>query len=55
LSYSFEPMGALSEWLKIMLGEVTRKHDEALRDAAEEKRRADAPQPTPPPDTPRAK
>lgn len=32
-------MGTLSEWLKIMLGEVARKQDESLRAAAEEKLR----------------
>jgi hypothetical protein len=47
-------MGALSEWLQIMLGEVSRKQEEASRDAAEKQRRETAPQPTPPPDTPRA-
>jgi hypothetical protein len=47
-------MGAMSEWLKIMLGEIARKQDEASRDAAEAQRRATASQLTPPPDIPRA-
>jgi len=29
----------LSEWLKIMLGEVNRKHEEQLRAAAEQQAR----------------
>ena len=33
-------MKALSEWLQLMLGEITRKQDEAARAHAEETRRA---------------
>jgi hypothetical protein len=47
-------MGELSEWLKIMLGEVARKQDEASRDAAEQMRRQGTQQPKNPPDNPRA-
>jgi hypothetical protein len=47
-------MAVLSEWLQIMLGEISRKQEEASRDAAERQRRETAPQPTPPPDTPKA-
>jgi len=36
-------MAKLSEWLKIMLGEIARKQEEAARAAAEQKQR-DAPQ-----------
>jgi hypothetical protein len=32
-------MGTLTEWLKIMLGEVERKQDETARDEAEQQRR----------------
>jgi hypothetical protein len=32
-------MAKLSEWLKIMLGEIARKQDEAARAAAEQKQR----------------
>ncbi len=32
-------MSKLSEWLKIMLGEIARKQDEAARAAAEQKQR----------------
>ena len=32
-------MSKLSEWLKIMLGEIARKQDEAARSAAEQKQR----------------
>jgi hypothetical protein len=32
-------MGTLSEWLKIMLGEVARKQDDARQAAAEQKLR----------------
>jgi hypothetical protein len=39
----------LSEWLQIMLAEIGRKQEEALRSAEEERRRASAPAaPTPP-------
>ncbi len=46
-------MAELSEWLKIMLGEVSRKRDEQSRAMVESKTRAsesqpDAPQPTTP-------
>jgi hypothetical protein len=33
-------MAKLSEWLKIMLGEIARKQDEAARAAAEQAQRA---------------
>jgi len=46
LSYSPPPKGQLSEWLKIMLGEVSRKQDEAARDAAEERMRQPVSTPT---------
>jgi hypothetical protein len=36
-------MAKLSEWLKIMLGEIARKQEEAARAAAEQKQR-DVPQ-----------
>jgi len=36
-------MAQLSEWLQIMLAEIGRKQDEALRCAEEQQRRADAP------------
>lgn len=36
-------MGKMSEWLKIMLGEIARKQDEASRAAAEQKLRQEAP------------
>ena len=42
MSYSRPPMGTLSEWLKIMLGEVVRKQDDALRADAELKLRQGA-------------
>ena len=50
-------MKALSEWLQLMLGEITRKQDEAAGARAEEARRAseeDAPtqRDTPPPREP---
>jgi hypothetical protein len=32
-------MAKLSEWLRIMLGEIARKQDEAARAAAEQKQR----------------
>lgn len=32
-------MAQLSEWLRIMLGEIARKQDEAARAAAEQKQR----------------
>ncbi|MEO8314217.1 MAG: hypothetical protein ABI645_05425 [Pseudomonadota bacterium] len=32
-------MAKLSEWLKIMLGEIARKQEEAARDTAEQKQR----------------
>ena len=32
-------MATLSEWLKIMLGEIARKQDDAARAAAEEQQR----------------
>jgi hypothetical protein len=32
-------MAKLSEWLKIMLGEIARKQEEATRAAAEQKQR----------------
>jgi hypothetical protein len=32
-------MAKLSEWLKIMLGEIARKQEEAARAAAEQKQR----------------
>jgi hypothetical protein len=32
-------MSKLSEWLKIMLGEIARKQEEAARAAAEQKQR----------------
>ena len=32
-------MGSLSEWLKIMLGEVARKQDDAARAEAEQRLR----------------
>jgi len=32
-------MGSLSEWLKIMLDEIARKQDDAVRAATEEKQR----------------
>ncbi|MGC4028871.1 MAG: hypothetical protein QM696_08370 [Steroidobacteraceae bacterium] len=35
MSYSRPPMGTLSEWLRIMLGEVARKQDDLGRAAAE--------------------
>lgn len=43
MSYSRPPMGTLSEWLKIMLGEVARKQDDVLRAAAEASLRQQAP------------
>ncbi len=33
-------MAELSEWLKIMLGEVARKHDDQTRAAAEQQARS---------------
>jgi hypothetical protein len=39
-------MSKLSEWLKIMLGEIARKQDEAARAATEQKQRQ-----TPSPDS----
>jgi hypothetical protein len=36
-------MAQLSEWLQIMLAEIGRKQEEALRSAEEERRRANAP------------
>ncbi len=39
MSYSPAPMGTLSEWLKIMLEEISRKQDDAARDAAEQQLR----------------
>jgi hypothetical protein len=35
-------MGSLSEWLKVMLDEIARKHDDAARAASEEKQRQQA-------------
>lgn len=32
-------MAKLSEWLRIMLGEIARKHDEAARAATEQQQR----------------
>jgi hypothetical protein len=41
-------MAQLSEWLQIMLAEIGRKQEEALRSAEEQQRRAStAPAPTP--------
>lgn len=37
-------MAQLSEWLRIMLGEIARKQEEALRAAAEQKQREAQPQ-----------
>jgi hypothetical protein len=36
-------MAQLSEWLQIMLAEIGRKREEALRSAEEQQRRASAP------------
>lgn len=36
-------MAQLSEWLQIMLAEIGRKQEEALRSAEEQQRRANAP------------
>lgn len=46
-------MGELSEWLKIMLGEISRKQDDELRARIEEQRRTDfdATEPRPDPAT----
>jgi hypothetical protein len=44
-------MGTLTEWLKIMLGEVGRKQDEAALGEVEQQRRlAEEPKPAQPPD-----
>jgi hypothetical protein len=40
-------MPQLSEWLQIMLAEIARKQEEALRAAEEEQRRASTPVATP--------
>jgi len=40
-------MPQLSEWLQIMLAEISRKREEAVLAAQEEHRRASAPQPVP--------
>jgi len=45
-------MGSLSEWLKIMLEEISRKQDDAVRDAAEQQLRQAA---NPLPDNPTGK
>jgi hypothetical protein len=42
-------MPELSEWLQIMLAEIARKQEEALRCAEEEERRRSAPAPVPAP------
>ena len=47
-------MAKLSEWLRIMLGEIARKQDEAARAAAEQKQRQ-APQAADPPVRPAAR
>jgi hypothetical protein len=44
-------MAQLSEWLQIMLAEIARKREEALRSAEEQQRRASA-APAATPDTP---
>jgi hypothetical protein len=41
-------MAKLSEWLKIMLGEIARKQDEAARAAVEQKQRESREIPAPP-------
>jgi hypothetical protein len=41
-------MAKLSEWLRIMLGEIARKQDEQARADAERQRREAAPSPPPP-------
>ena len=41
-------MANLSEWLKIMLGEVARKQEEAARAAAEQQQRQSQSPPTRP-------
>ena len=45
-------MAQLSEWLQIMLGEITRKQDEAQQAADETGRCRDAPAQAPQPSTP---
>ncbi len=42
-------MAQLSEWLQIMLAEIGRKQQEALRSAEEHQRRASAPPAATPP------
>jgi hypothetical protein len=41
-------MAKLSEWLKIMLGEIARKQEEAARSAAEQQQRQTQQAPTRP-------
>jgi hypothetical protein len=44
-------MGELSEWLKIMLGEISRKQDDDVRAKLEEQRRTDFDATEPPADS----
>ncbi len=41
-------MGSLSEWLKIMLEEIARKQDDAVREATEQQQRTNAAPDIPP-------
>ena len=47
MSSSTPRTGALTEWLRIMLGEVARKQEEAARAAAERQLRQEAAPPGP--------